>query len=336
MERNEQVSRILRVIHHLEVNPRGLTVKQIKEKLLNEDGYKASPDTIYRDLDALTGAGIPIVKESGNSGVYKLQVVAQISKNVSFFAKDLIALFVAQESLTHLKGSPVYADIKAFFEKLHTLLKVKDFDAFKEYKGIFGFKFKANWTSGVSQEILDTVHAACAEKQLLKVNYRSNYKDNAEYTERTLGPEKIYFADSGAYLIAVDQKDQKTKTYSLARIQNVEMLNEEYTPNELDLENYFKHSFGILNTGEVQTVELSIREPLASYIAERRWHDSQVLVRHADGIHLKMEVRINDEFVRWVLSLSPHFDIKSPQVLTDRVVEIMELNLKQIKLKKAA
>ena len=336
MERNNQITRILRVIHHLEVNPRGLTAKNIKDKLL-EDGYDNTVDTVYRDLKALQGAGIPITNEGENAGQWKLEAFAQISKSVSFSAKDLISLFIAQESLTHLKGSPVYADIKTFFEKLHTLLKIKDFDALKEYKGIFGFKFKANWHSGISQEVLDTVHSACAEKQLLKVNYKSNYQDKSnEYSERTLGPEKIYFADSGAYLIAVDQKDNVTKTYSLARIQSVEMLDQEYAPNELDLDNYFKHSFGVLTTGDVQTVEISIREPLASYISERRWHDSQVLVRHADGIHLKMEVRINDEFARWVLSLSPHFDIKSPQVLTDRVVEIMELNLKQIKLKKAA
>ncbi|AZZ37463.1 hypothetical protein CIK05_11885 [Bdellovibrio sp. qaytius] len=336
MERNNQITRILRVIHHLEVNPRGLTAKQIKE-FLRDDGYEITVDTIYRDLKALQGAGIPITNEGENAGQWKLEPYAQISKSVSFSAKDLISLFIAQESITHLQGSPVYTDIKAFFGKLHTLLKIKDFDALNEYKGIFGFKFKASWHSGVSQEVLDTVHSACAEKQLLKVSYKSNYQDKPnEYKERILGPEKIYFADSSAYLIAVDQNDQTTKTYSLARIQSVEMLDQEYTPKELNLENYFKHSFGVLNTGEVQKVEISIREPLASYISERRWHDSQVLVRHADGIHLTMEVRLNDEFARWVLSLSPYFEIKKPQALSDRVLELMEINLKNMNLKKAA
>ena len=335
MERNNQVTRILRVIHQLEVNPRGLTVKQLKDKLY-EDGYKISVDTIYRDLGALQGAGIPITNDK-ETNIWKLDPVAQISKSISFSAKDLISLFIAQESITHLKGSPVYADIKVFFDKILTSLKIKDFDALNEYKDIFGFKFRANWHSGISQETLDTIHSACAEKHLLKVNYKSNYQDQTnEYKERILGPEKIYFADSGAYLIAVDQKDQTTKTYSIARIQEVEMLPEEYTPNELDLDNYFKNSFGVLNSGEVQKVELMIREPMASYVAERRWHESQWLVRHADGIHLKMEVKLNDEFVRWVLSLSPYFEIKSPKALADRALEIMEINIKTIKDKKAA
>ena len=336
MERNHQISRILRVIYHLEVNPRGLTAKQIKD-LLRGDGYDNTIHTMYRDLKALQGAGIPITNEEEQSGIWKLENYAQISKNVSFTARDLISLFIAQEAIAHLKGSTVYEDLKAFFEKLQTLLKVKDLDALKEYSEIYGFKFKASWHTGVAQETLDTIHSACAEKHLLKISYKSNYQDQTNlFKERIVGPEKIYFADSGAYLIAVDQNDNTTKTYSLSRIQSVEMLETAYTPNELNLDDYFKNSFGVLNSGDVQSVEIFVREPMASYISERRWHNSQSVVRQAEGIQLKMEVRINDEFVRWILSLSPYFDIKSPAILEERVLEIMELNVKSIKAKKAA
>jgi predicted DNA-binding transcriptional regulator YafY len=52
MSRNNQVTRILKVIHLLETVPRGFTVAELTEKL-QEYGYKEQERTIRRDLEAM-------------------------------------------------------------------------------------------------------------------------------------------------------------------------------------------------------------------------------------------------------------------------------------------
>jgi predicted DNA-binding transcriptional regulator YafY len=336
MERNNQVTRILKLIKILETHPRGLTVPQILEKM-SDDGITVSRDTIYRDLHAIQGTGAPLINDDPDRpGVWRMEFIASLTPNINFTARDLISLFLAQSSIEHLKGSVVYEEIKTFFNKLKVLLKVRDFDALEEYANIYGFKYRSTWQTGVSGEILDTVHAACAERQLLKIDYKSVTGDSKGiFVERVVGPEKIFFADSNFYLVAVDQKDQKLKTYSLSRVRHAEMLDEVYhSKKSVKLDEYFKESFGILNMGEPVDVEIFISEPMASYVTERRWHDSQQVIRHKDGILFKMRVKENDELVRWVLSLAPHVEIIKPLSLQTKVINFLENCLERIRNKK--
>ena len=58
--RNNQVARILTLIVILDRNPRGLTVPEMC-RALETRGIRVSPRTIYRDIDALDRAGLPLL-----------------------------------------------------------------------------------------------------------------------------------------------------------------------------------------------------------------------------------------------------------------------------------
>jgi predicted DNA-binding transcriptional regulator YafY len=333
MERNNQVIRILKIMAYLEAYPLGLTVKEFQDRLL-EDGIKTSIDSIYRDLKAIEGVGAPLAKVEDK---YKFEFTAELSKNIKFQPKDLISLFIIQESIKAFEGSPVFEDLNGFFLKLRKLLRVRDFNALKEYQDAIGFQHKATWQTGISRDLLDTVHAACIEHHLLELDYKSNHSESEpDYVKRTLGPEKIYFADSSVYLVAKDTKDGLVKTYNLHRARAAVMLEASYTPQNIKTDQLFQDSLGVLNTGEVQELSLFIEEPLASYVAERTWHPSQTWVRNPEGLHFKMTVKINDEVARWVLSLSPCCKVLSPPELQNQVVTLMQQNLLKYQDKKAA
>lgn len=326
MARNDQVSRILKVLHYLEVQPQGLTTAQIHNKLKSDD-FVVDRRTVPRDLDALQKANIPLISEEvGQQHVWKLAPFAEIKKNVTFTYREIFALFIGRKALEHLRGGPIYEALTQFFEKIEKLLG-SNCEAFDEFLNNIAFKAQPTWQNSVSSVLLDTVYTALEEGHPLKIQYRAESGDaKGEYKERVVGPECLYFADGGVYLIAVNLSKKEVRHYALARMREAEvMVSDTYDKSGINPQALFKDSFGLYNTGgTAQEVEILLAGPTASYFAERKWHQSQRVVKTTDGYLLSLNVRINDEFIRWILSLGSGATIMRPNFLCEMVLNAVQ------------
>lgn len=322
--RNRQVARILRILHHLELNSNGLSARDLLGKL-NDEGHGCSRETVYRDLKAIEQAFIPLdIDESQDPAKYKLSRVAHVSKDVAFSYVELLALTISRESMRVFDGTTLEDVLSPMFQRLEKLLGLKGEKAMKEFSEYMGFKHKASYGVKVPREVLDTLHQACAEGHILEIDYLATSGSRAgQVATRKLGPEMLFFADSGIYLIAKDLETEshQVKTYAVARIKRAVMSDEEYNSKGFDFDHFHKDSLAVLREGEISKVEIQIKEPMASYISERQWHPSQRSVRTANGVRLSLEVRMNDELVRWILGLGAAAEVLSPQKLRDRMTE---------------
>ena len=328
--RNRQVSRILRILHHLEINAQGLGARELLVKL-KSDGHGCSRETVYRDLKAIEQAFIPLdIDESVDPAKYKLSRVAHVSKDVAFSYVELLALSISRESMRIFDGTTLEEILKPMFDRLDKLLGLKGEKAMQEFSDYLGFKPRASYGVKVPREVLDTLHQACAEGHILEIDYLASSGARAGIVAtRRVGPEMLYFADSGVYLIARDLEstEQIMKTFAVARVKRAVMLEDEYESNGFDFDHFHKDSLAVYREGEVSKVEIIVREPLASYIAERQWHPSQRSVRVADGVRLSFEVRVNDELVRWILGMGSSAAVVAPSALTSLItIEITRLS----------
>jgi predicted DNA-binding transcriptional regulator YafY len=323
MARNDQVTRVLAAISLLERNPSGFSVSDLHQKLV-VDGFECSKRSVYRDLEAIERAHFPVTREGvGEDSRWRLDSIASISRNIQISYRELLALFIARGTLDSMKGSPIYESIQSFFNRIEKALGSKFQEGLLELESYLRFKPKQTWQSGISQEVLDTVHQACAEGHRLRIEYRSvSGAAKGETKSRTVGPDAIYFADAGAYLIAKDLESGQHKTYALARVSSAIQLPDEYESDGFVAKEFLKNGIGVLGRGEIQQVEIQIAEPIASYISERRWHESQVTTRTESGITLRMQVMVNDELARWVLGLGPAAQVIAPSELRDAVTTL--------------
>ncbi|MDZ4082407.1 MAG: WYL domain-containing protein, partial [Bdellovibrionales bacterium] len=116
-------------------------------------------------------------------------------------------------------------------------------------------------------------------------------------------------------------ENHQLKTYAVARVKRAVMSDDEYTSKGFDFDHFHKDSLAVYREGEIAKVEINIKEPIASYISERQWHPSQRSVRTASGVRLTLEVRVNDELVRWILGMGSNAEVVGPQALRDRMSE---------------
>jgi hypothetical protein len=104
------------------------------------------------------------------------------------------------------------------FQRLEKLLGLKGEKAMKEFSEYMGFKHRASYGVKVPREILDTLHQACAEGHVLDIDYLASSGERAgQVATRKVGPEMLYFADSGIYLIARDLATESQQMKNLCR-----------------------------------------------------------------------------------------------------------------------
>lgn len=320
MARHDMTLRIFRILHYLETSRTGLRVGEIHERL-EQDDFAVDKRTVHRDLELLQSAFIPLENEgSGPESRWKLSPFAELKQNIHFTFQEILSLYLGRRYLEHLKGSPFYSALDSLFIKLEKVLGTKS-EVFQELLQTIQFRPQLSWHTKVPQIVLDTVYQALDEGHVLKISYRSETGHNAgQYAERRVGPECLYFANGGVYLIAKDLTKNEPRTYALSRIDSAEMESEQnYDREGLAPEKIFKESFGILNIGHVDDVSILVEGPIGAFVAERRWHETQTTLKNEKGITINMRVKINDELARWVLSLGPSATVLSPPTLAKDV-----------------
>lgn len=320
--RNGQVSRVYCVLTLLEGAPHGLTVKELTDRAC-ERGHKASERTVRRDLDALSAAGFPLNvtgKSDDNAQRWALDRVARVNEHFVLTARELLALYLARGALTPLKDTPFYADLDSIFAKIDERLGARHHEHLDELSSELRFEPGPRWGLGLDPDTLETVRSSCTNRQVLKVRYYSASAGTDRV--RRLGPHYLYFAKGSLFLVAEDLDDSGIKIFSLARMKEAEMLDEQYAKEPVDPEAYFKSSFGIYHGTEAVKVQVEFSPKLAPYIKERRWHESQTVVSKAGGsILVTLEVAITPELVQWVLGFGPDAFVLSPPELAKKITE---------------
>jgi predicted DNA-binding transcriptional regulator YafY len=318
--RNTQVSRIYKILTLLEGAPHGLSVADLTSRLTDR-GFDVGKRTVYRDLEALKAAGFPLDekgKSDDNGTKWTLERNTRVSHYLVLSARELIALYLARGVLSPLKDTPFFDDLQSTFDKIEDKLGEKSHSFLSEISQDFHFEPGPRWGLGLNPDITETIRAACTERHLLSVTYHSSSRGTTN--ERILGPHFLYFAKGSLYLVAEDRGDKQVKIFSVPRIQQAAMLDEEYQGQVVDPEQYFSSAFGIYRGKEPKTVKVKFAPAVALYIKERRWHDTQrVVVKDRGFIELTLEVDTTPELIQWILGFGPNAEVLEPAELVAEI-----------------
>lgn len=187
--------------------------------------FEVSPRTIYRDIDAINMAGIPIRSTSGVGGGFEIMQEYKIDRNV-FSTADLSVLLMGLSSLTGM----VRGD-----ELVHALAKVKSFIPAERAKDI---ELKVNqicidlspWI-GISnlQPYLEIIKAALQENKLLTLEYIAHHGNK---TVRTIEPYQLVLKSTHWYLQGYCYERDAFRLFRLSRMSNLQMKEETFVPRE--------------------------------------------------------------------------------------------------------
>lgn len=189
------------------------------------DMFEVSPRTIYRDIDTINMAGIPVCSASGVGGGFEIMQKYKIDKKV-FSTAELSALLMGLSSLSNM----IRGD-----ELVHALAKVKSFIPADKAKDI---ELKANqicidlspWMGNRNiQPYLEIAKTALQESKLLSFEYADRHGNK---TARTAEPYQLVLKSSHWYLQGYCHKRSDYRLFKLSRISNLQMQEETFTPRD--------------------------------------------------------------------------------------------------------
>lgn len=206
-----QESRLFKIVYHL-LNKGHATAPELAEKL------EVSVRTIYRDIEALSEAGIPVYTETGRGGGIYLMSDFVLGKAM-LSEKEKKELLAALQSLT-VTGD-TYSD--SLLEKLTALFSAPS-------ESWFGVDFSRWGNETRDKQYFDLLKTAVLKKRCVKLHYASM---SAPYSERIVQPVKLMYKSRAWYLHAYCMVRQAYRFFRLSRILDCELMDEGIEPAPL-------------------------------------------------------------------------------------------------------
>jgi predicted DNA-binding transcriptional regulator YafY len=205
-----------------------LNRKQMNAKEL-ADYFEVSQRTIYRDIDAINQAGIPIVSYMGAEGGFGILEGYKLKEN--FFDDSEINSLIAV--LKNLNNTVNNKKISLTMEKLETLKADKKADHSNDNAIRINIDYN-NWNSNnKDKEKLKSINKAIYEKRIICFNY-INVK--GEDTHRIVEPLSLLLKDFSWYLQGYCRSKEDYRLFKVRRMRMVKVTEDYFTRNAPPLE----------------------------------------------------------------------------------------------------
>lgn len=189
------------------------------------DMFEVSLRTIYRDIDTINMAGIPVCSKSGVGGGFEIMEKYKVDRKV-FSTADLSAILMGLSGLSNM----IRGD-----ELVNALAKVKSFIPADRAKDI---ELKANqiyidlspWMGNRNIQLyLEIIKTALQESKLLSFEYADRYGNR---TVRKAEPYQLVLKSSHWYLQGYCHKRNDFRLFKLSRTSNLQIQEEFFTPRD--------------------------------------------------------------------------------------------------------
>ncbi|TMF19240.1 MAG: WYL domain-containing protein [Chloroflexi bacterium] len=300
-----RADRLLSILLLLQAHGR-LSTTELAQRL------EVSRRTVFRDLDALSGAGVPVATERGpNGGAYLL----------NGYRTDLTGLTEPElEALLAFGGQGPAADLGLGREldqasrKLAAAARPRSAGRLQERVLIDG----GTWFRGARvPSHLTRVQDALWSNRRLRLRYR---RDVDRVVERIVEPYGLVCKAGTWYMLA--GVGGETRTYRISRIEGAELTDETFErPARFDLREIWATQVGRFRNTAPQRVAVKVRvDPEVSAQFNRIVGD-QIIERSGDGVAV-LDFPACDAAVSPLAAFGSRVEVLEPQELRDRLAQI--------------
>lgn len=255
-----RADRLISILMLLQMHKK-LTASELSKKL------EVSVRTIYRDIDILSGIGVPIFADKGINGGIKLLGDYKTSLT-GINKKELFSLLIPT-------GDKIFEDLGIENLKYSTMLKIlgnSSHNQIEELENIQNYIYIDMYTwnepnISLDIDILSILQNAVWNSKSLKLLYR---KVN-EIKEIVINPLGLVCKRGVWYLVAAD--NEIIKTYKVTSIKSALLMNDTFIrPYDFDLKTYWKNSTSnFKNLIPKYTFTFKVSPSILNHIKERQF-----------------------------------------------------------------
>lgn len=269
--------------------------------------FEVSVRTIYRDIDILSLAGIPVYAAQGKGGGIFIQENFVLNKSI-LSEEEQKQILMALQGIRIIEEG----DTDALLAKLSSVFQ-------KQNTNWFEFDF-SSWTkSGARKEVFHILQSAIFKNKKVSFQY---YNGKGECIKRVVEPLKLVFKSYDWYLYGYCSIRNDYRFFKLIRIRNLEMTDDEYIrniPNEI---------FTRAEKFEMEMIQVTLLFDKSMSVQVYEKFDDEV-TKNQDGSLLVETLMPNNELLfSYILSCGDNVEVISPQsvrnIISERAKKIQE------------
>ncbi len=254
--------------------------------------FEVSIRTIYRDIEAINLAGIPIISYQGNNGGFGIMENYKIDRQV-LTLNDMLAI------LSALKGINITLEdrkLDTAIEKISSLVpkdKKEDLDRHLEQFIIDILP----WGYGKRQkDQIKVIHDSIISNRLLLFVYRNS---KGEKIERTVEPMTLIFKGYCWFLFSYCRIRRDFRIFRLSRMRNIRLLDKGFSRRKASFQDYYRE---YINPDEkkVNIAHLVLKfSPKVRFRVEDYFDEEQIRIQDSGDLI----VRVSFPEDKWVYSM---------------------------------
>ncbi len=266
---------------------------------------ECSVRTIYRDIDALCDAGVPVAAMPGEG--YRL-VEGYHLPPIAFTAEEAVQLLLGSDLALGLGTAGQRDATKSAAAKVEAALRPEtreEVDRLRERIRV------SPWAPQETTQWLPLLQQAVIHDRELALRYHSFGSD--ELTERQVEPHYLVHYGNDWHLVAYCRLRQEMRDFRAGRIREAKLLDERFErPAEVDLKSTH-------HEGEYQEVRVWIEASSVPWAREAPAYGLRGEEQSEGGSVFVYESRDLRRLMPWLLSWGASARVLSPELVVERV-----------------
>ena len=283
-----QESRLFRILYYL-LDKGHATAPELAEK------FEVSVRTIYRDVDAISSAGIPIYVTTGRNG--GIQFLDDYVLNKSFFSdSEKLEILSSLQSLSAVQ----YPEVDAVLNKLGAIFQIGLTDW-------IDVDF-SRWGSVAENEnrLFRQLKLSILENREITFDYHTSSGNSGK---RNVYPYKLVYKDRAWYLYAFCLSRSENRLFRLSRIKNL-ILTEAHFERKADIQ-YHSVFPKPEKIGDLIDLELEFTLDVGYRLFDTL--DDTAITQHENGYTVKLTLPENNWLYDFLMSFGNKVTIIRPK-----------------------
>ncbi|SFL99066.1 Predicted DNA-binding transcriptional regulator YafY, contains an HTH and WYL domains [Paenibacillus sp. 1_12] len=286
--------------------------------------FETSTRTIYRDIQALSEAGVPIV---GAPGLGYSLMEGYFLPPVSFTVGEAVALMIGTDFVEYKFDSDYGTKAQSSREKIEAILpETVRQETSRVRTTIRLITAGETHNSGREKECMETLRRAVLDKRKVRFHYSKNMPDadGNRHSVRDVAPYGLVFIHGSWILVAHCDLRQELRHFRLSRMSDLTALEDPFTfPSDFKLQGHKPAD------DRNVLVRIQVHPDIADKVKESNNFFITQFEDYEEGLYVTFQVRQPEDLLHWVLSWGANVVVLEPESLRNRVREEAEKMFKR-------
>lgn len=302
-----KIERMLTIIVML-LNRNRITANELAEK------FEVSIRTIYRDIETINLAGIPIISHSGNNGGFSIYENYKINHQVLTLNNMSSLLSVLKD----INSTVDDIELESSIEKLENIIPKNKVDSLKLNMEQIIIELHPYGDSPNQKKLVKTLRKAIKQSELLTIDYR-NY-DNI-VSKRQVEPMSLVFKNYTWYLFAYCLLKEDFRIFRVSRISDFHIENQSFERREKS----YHEITTLLNEQTTMTTIVLKVSPIMKSRVEDVFNKEDITVLETGELLVKATLPEKEWLFSLIFSFGEYVEVLEPKELRQKIAYKLKL-----------